>query len=204
MGEVRQENERLKMVLQHIKKDYQSLQLRFFDIVKQDHQNPEESNACTDDNNSVSKNVRDQTEESELVSLSLGRSPRSEAKNIIIAQDANDKNLRDQNHDQNNHGDHDLKANLTLGLGSEMQLSTELVTDPSPENSSEEVKELAEAHASNGDHAWQSSNGNPKTLRNDGVDQDVSHEQPPAKKARVSVRARCDTPTVSAQLYLVI
>ncbi|PON35415.1 WRKY domain containing protein [Parasponia andersonii] len=186
MGEVREENKRLKMVLHHIKKDYESLQLRFFDIVKDD----QDLKKPTDHNNNSAHGVdhvhhHRETDEAELVSLSLGRSPKEPKSSINIVEDTrtNLSKIRDQDHDHHEYDDQDLiKANLTLGLGSEMQLTSELVTDPSPENSSElEVKELAGAKT-------------PKRNNNNG-DDEVS--QAHAKRARVSVRARCDTPTMN-------
>ena len=187
MGEVIEENKRLKMVLHHIKKDCKSLQLRLFDIVKEDHQDLKKPST---DNNNISSVVdhHGETEEAELVSLSLGRSPK-EPKNINTVEDSktNFSTTRDQNKVHDHHDDQDLiKANLTLGLGSnQMQLTSELANEPIPENSSDQsevIKELAEAKTPN--------------KRNNNGDDEVS-EQPHAKRARVSVRARCDTPTVS-------
>lgn len=180
MDEIREENKRLKMVLHNIKKDYNSLQLRIFDIVKEDQDLIKKS---TDDNSSADISHQHETEEAELVSLSLGRSPKEPKSNNIVEDHSttNLSKIRDQDHD---HDDQDsIKANLTLGLGTEVQLTSELVNEPSPENSSElEVKESSEAKT-------------PKTMRNSNGDDEVSQAQ--AKRARVSVRARCDTPTVS-------
>ena len=183
MGEVREENERLKTVLQHIKNDYKSLQLRFFDIIKQDqsenlHDLQKPSTESQKKINSSPNNRSRQNEEAELVSLSLGRSS--------TPRDDQAKNLST---DQKNY-DHDkgLKADdLTLGLGSETKVSTEVIaSDESAENSSEDqAKELTEFPKKN------------SNMRNDN--DEVSHDQQSqaAKRARVCVRARCDTPTVS-------
>lgn len=187
MGEViREEKERLKTAL--IKKDYNSLQLRFFDIVKQDHQvenldhhdlkNPSMVNSSPN-------NLQNQSEEVELVSLSLGRitsNGQYRAKNLPTEQ----KNI--------NYDHQDLKANdLSLGLGSETKISTEIIaSDESAENSSEyQAKELTE---------FPKKNSNMRNNDNGDHNDEVSHEQSqPAKRARVCVRARCDTPTVSTK-----
>lgn len=171
MGEVREENERLKVMLEQIEKDYHSLQLRFFDIIKQE--TPRKSTESSADHP-----LHDETEEpDQLVSLCLGRSP-SEPKKEEKAP-SNPSNSKTTNYEE-------WKASLTLGLDSKLQLSTELVSDASPETSLEESKQAAET--------WPPSK-TLKTMRNG--DDEVS-QQPHVKRARVSVRARCDTPTVSA------
>ncbi|MCI63395.1 putative WRKY transcription factor 72-like, partial [Trifolium medium] len=72
MGEVKEENERLKMMLSRVEKDYNSLQLRFFDIV-----NKEVTNKGVDDSSTSHDEI---DEEPELVSLCLGRSPNEHKK----------------------------------------------------------------------------------------------------------------------------
>ncbi|KAL5582348.1 hypothetical protein UlMin_014790 [Ulmus minor] len=171
MGEVKEENQKLKTILHHIKKDYQSLQLRLFDIVKKD----DFKKQLPADNSTP--NLDQETEE---LSLCLGRSPR-ERKNVEDGGKVSKNIEQDRG---------DLKANLCLGLSSEMQLCTELVSDPSSENSSEDqVKEGGSGDALPGSKA-------PKNMRSNGDDHEVS-EQAHAKRARVSVRARCDTPTMN-------
>ncbi|XP_075646548.1 putative WRKY transcription factor 72 isoform X2 [Castanea sativa] len=168
MGELKEENERLKMMLQQIEKDYQSLQLRFFDIFKQ-----ETPNNFTES----STPSHDETEEPELVSLCLGRSP-TESKKEEKASNPIKISTKDE----------EWKASLSLGWDSnKFQLSTEIVSNPSPETSLEETKQ-AEAG-----ETWPPSK-TLKTMRNG--DDEVS-QQTHVKRARVSVRARCDTPTLN-------
>lgn len=161
MGEVKEENERLKMMLERVEKDYHSLQLRFFDILHKD---------VSKKGLAVSSTSLDhETAEPELVSLCLGRSPMVPKKEARIG---NSNKLKE-----------DVGPNLTLGLDSKHLLSMEVVSDLSPTNSSEEPKEV-EAEGTN------------QSAKVINVNDDVS-DQMPAKRARVSVRARCDTPTVS-------
>ncbi|XP_062009949.1 probable WRKY transcription factor 72 [Rosa rugosa] len=169
MNEVREENARLKKTLEHMMKDYQSLQLRFFDILKQEsHSKKATMSAST-------SHIEIEEAHDQLLSLCLGRSPR-DPKNI-----SDESRLVQVDHHQ------DLKANLTLELGSKLQLPTELVlSGPIPENSSEEPKEA---------EASPSSTKTPKTIRNE--DDEASQQANAAKRARVSVRARCDTPTMN-------
>uniref|UniRef100_A0A2N9HS87 WRKY domain-containing protein n=1 Tax=Fagus sylvatica TaxID=28930 RepID=A0A2N9HS87_FAGSY len=167
MGEVKEENERLKMMLQQIEKDYQSLQLRFFDIIKQ-----EAPKKFTE--SSTPSHL--ETEEPELVSLCLGRSP-SEPKKEEKASNPS-KSTKDE----------EWKSSLTLGWDSnKFQLSTEIVSDPSPETSFEEPKQV------DAGETWPPSK-TLKTMRNG--DDEVS-QQTRVKRARVSIRARCETPTMN-------
>ena len=74
MGEVKEENERLKMMLERVEKDYHSLQLRFFDILHKD---------VSKKGLAVSSTSLDhETAEPELVSLCLGRSPMEPKKEL--------------------------------------------------------------------------------------------------------------------------
>lgn len=165
MGEVKEENERLKMMLERVEKDYHSLQLRFFDILQRDTPNK----GVEDSDTSL-----DEVEEPKLVSLCLGRSPRQPKKDGIVGNSSKPKENKD------------LEANLTLGLDSKSLLSMELVSDLSLINSSEELKE-AEAGGTCSTN---------KSVRTKDVADEIL-EQTPIKRARVCVRARCDTLTVS-------
>lgn len=163
MGEVKEENERLKMMLERVEKDYHSLQLRFFDILHKD---------VSKKGLAVSSTSLDhETAEPELVSLCLGRSPMEPKKELARIGYSNKPK------------EEDVGPNLTLGLDSKHLLSMEVVSDLSPTNSSEEPKEV-EAEGTN------------QSAKVINVNDDMS-DQMPAKRARVSVRARCDTPTVS-------
>ncbi|KAF2316243.1 hypothetical protein GH714_041584 [Hevea brasiliensis] len=124
MGELREENERLKKMLQQVEKDYQSLKLRFFDIVRRE----------TSKKYEYSFPSSDETEEPELVSLCLGRIPSKPKKDDNASNSS--KSSRDNE---------DLKAGLTLGLDSKFQMSTELVSNPSRDNGLEDVAEEDEA-----------------------------------------------------------
>ncbi|KAK6266907.1 hypothetical protein QUC31_017744 [Theobroma cacao] len=166
MGEVKEENERLKMMLEQIQENYKSLQLRFFEILQQGA-----IKKSTDSDPSHD----DEAPEPELVSLSLGRSPTNSKKDEKTGSSGKTKE------------DQEIKAGLTLGLDSKFQLSTEIVSNPGPENSSEEPKE------DDAGETWPPSKIQ-KTTRNG--DEEVA-QQGHVKRARVSVRARCDAPTMN-------
>lgn len=64
MGKVIEENQRLKMHLERILKDYRAQQMQYQDFVKQE---PKKSSSAS------AVNIQLNTERSELISLSLGR-----------------------------------------------------------------------------------------------------------------------------------
>ncbi|XWS51095.1 hypothetical protein CRYUN_Cryun12cG0147000 [Craigia yunnanensis] len=167
MEEVREENQRLKMYLNRIMKDYQNLQMQFYDIVRQD---AKKSAATTN-------NDHQEVEEPELVSLTLGRFSSDSRKD--------DKNKTSGQGKEEEKG----KEGLSLGLDYRFEASKsdgdhEPLPKPSPGNSSQEPKE---------EETWPPN----KVLKTMRSGDDEVLQQNPVKKARVSVRARCDTPTMN-------
>ncbi|XVF14228.1 hypothetical protein REPUB_Repub09cG0040200 [Reevesia pubescens] len=169
MGEVKEENERLKMMLEQIQENYKSLQLRFSEILQQ-------GDAKKSTDSSVPNSHNDEAPEPELVSLCLGRSPTGLKKDKKTTRSS--KSEEEQ----------EIKACLTLGLDSKFQLSTEIESNPSPENSSEDQPKEDDAGETCPPSKIQ------KTTTNG--DEDVA-QQNHVKRARVSVRARCDAPTMN-------
>ncbi|KAJ4824166.1 hypothetical protein Tsubulata_011896 [Turnera subulata] len=171
MGEVREENQRLRSNLERIMKDYRNLQKQFHDFV---HQEETKKSTITVDDNQTN-------EEPELVSLSLGRTFSSEFKRD---NEKNKSSSEGKDHEQ-------AKEGLSLGLDCNFEVSNKseanTTSNPSPANSFEEPKEEAAGET------WPPSKAL-KTMRSG--DEEVL-QQNPAKKARVSVRARCDTPTMN-------
>nr|CAD1843103.1 unnamed protein product [Ananas comosus var. bracteatus] len=172
MGEVREENERLKMILARIVKDYQSLHVQFLDIFQQDQAKKLP--------NDTSTNLDDHIEDQELVSLSLGTSSSGQKKEDKLITVSKNKE-----YDEPNGG------GLTLGLeckfeGSSGDKHEVPMTNVSSDNSFEEAKEVEAGEP------WPPS----KIFKNIRSGEDEVLQQPQVKKARVSVRARCDAPTV--------
>ncbi|GKV14098.1 hypothetical protein SLEP1_g25017 [Rubroshorea leprosula] len=167
MVEVREENKRLKTRLNQITRDYQNLQMQFYNIVHQ-----EEKKSAEKGDNDHCREV----EEPELISLTLGRSAIDSKK--------------DEKNKTSNEGKG--KEGLTLGLDCKFDVSKSDVENEvslpnqSPTNSSEDPKEEAV-------ETWPPSKIL-KTMRN-GDDEVL--QQNPIKKTRVCVRARCDTPTMN-------
>ncbi|GFZ19175.1 WRKY DNA-binding protein 72 [Actinidia rufa] len=184
MTKVREENVRLRSMLKQIEKDYQSLQSRFIETIQ--HQ-PKKNSISNSSNN------REEIEEPELVSLCLGfRSPREPKRddNKINSTDGSSKTNREEERFK--------KEGLKLGLdckfeeeGCKSDCAEVIATDQSPENSLEETtkEELKDAET------WPPSKVL-KTVRSSG-DDELSQQQSSVKRARVSVRARCDTATMN-------
>nr|ADK23849.1 WRKY72 [Solanum lycopersicum] len=117
-------------------------------------------------------------DEAELVSLSLGRTSsdtKKELSKLILSKKENDEKEED---------------NLTLALDCKFQSSTKSSpSNLSPENSLGEVKDDEKGT----DQTWPPHKVL-KTMRNE--EDDVT-QQNPTKRAKVSVRVRCDTPTMN-------
>ncbi|XP_065016759.1 WRKY transcription factor 72A-like isoform X1 [Musa acuminata AAA Group] len=164
MGEVREENQRLKMILAQIVKDYQYLQKQYFDILQQEQSKKALETAEPDG-----------VEEPELVLLSLGTSSTGQKKEEI-------NTCKDSGKDG---------EGLTLGLDCKFEGTRKSPNEHdstiSPDNSSDDPKEEEPGEP------WPPS----KILKNPRNGDDEGSQQPQVKKARVSVRARCDAPTMN-------
>lgn len=170
MGEVREENERLKVVLAQIVNDYESLQMHFLDIAKQAAAKKSKYTAPT----------HQEDEENELVSLSLGRHASEPKKN--------EKKTSDLSEDVKQHENFDEGPKLGLDCRFDPS-TTEPIIKASPENSFEAHKEEEPTT-----ETWPPG----KSLKTMRSGEDELLQQNHLKRARVSVRARCDTPTVSS------
>ncbi|KAK2983143.1 hypothetical protein RJ640_007819, partial [Escallonia rubra] len=159
MSAVREENEKLKLVLSKITKDYQLLQMHFEESVQQEL--PEKSAR------------HEEEEEPELVFLSLGRCGSSELKKV----DSNSKVSKEVDK---------VDQGLALGLDSRFDPSP----NSSPRNSFNESKDKEPSQPT---ETWPHKK---RLMTARSEDDDVS-QQNPMKKARVSVRAICNAPTMN-------
>nr|XP_016432253.1 PREDICTED: probable WRKY transcription factor 72 [Nicotiana tabacum] len=180
VNELRLENARLRMLLEQVEEDYNSLQSRVSNI-SQPEFNQSASPTCTTENIIA--------EESELVSLRLGRSPSR------IDQFKKDDKKRHSCHSSDG-----LKLGLDYNIAVSKSDPIKPNTDPSPDKvletktvdaresgpTSEIVKTMRR-----GDN--EVSQPSPSVKR--AGDDEVS--QPNVKRARVSVRTKCDYPTIN-------
>ncbi|KAJ0765973.1 putative transcription factor WRKY family [Helianthus annuus] len=169
MGAVREENQRLRVSLDKIMKEYETLQQKLKDIL---HQQQEVATAVT-----IAINQPPNYDESELVSLSLGRT---------ASTDMTKKDKRCSTPPTKS------VQGLALGLECgkyEISSATQAESSvhPSQDNSQEEAKD-------EDGETW--TPHKPQTLKRSGDDPEVS-QQNSTKKTRVSVRVRCETPTMN-------
>jgi hypothetical protein len=189
MGEVREENKRLKTMLSRIVEDYRSLQLHFHDVLQQGQAKKLAEPATV---------AATDVEEPEFVSLSLGTSTstRKKEENSSVSEGRGREDSMNTREGGLSLGLSDCK----VGATNNAKIQPEMLT-LSPEGSSEDAKDDAMEAA---DQQWPPSK-TLKNLRSVGAEaeDDIGPLQQ-AKKTRVSVRARCDAPTVrkGAHIYL--
>nr|AKA27881.1 WRKY protein [Salvia miltiorrhiza] len=169
MDEVMEENQRLKMYLDGILKDYRTLQMQYRDVMQQE---------ATTKLSPHHHDLMEAAADDGLIDLSLAMSSIDKKRKTPKMND--DIEILDDN-----------KQGLSLGLDCKFDLPEKSPIKPSPtltpENSIEEVKEEA-------GETWP-----PKGVKNarDAGGEDEISQQNPTKRARVSVRVRCDTPTMN-------
>ncbi|PIA62554.1 hypothetical protein AQUCO_00200516v1 [Aquilegia coerulea] len=171
---LREENERLKTLLDHATKEYQTLKMHIFDIVQQDEQAKKSVHT-------ISSTLHQVEEPHDLVFLSLGRSS-----SVIRKEDAS------HNSNKSREG-LDVKERLALSLDSKFEVlnscqTTETMSNPSLGNISSDSKEDETTEQ------WTRSARNLKTKKDE---EDDVQPQTQSKKTRVSVRARCDAATMN-------
>ncbi|KAJ8441313.1 hypothetical protein Cgig2_024825 [Carnegiea gigantea] len=172
MGEVREENERLKKLLVKIVKDYESLEKKVSSITR--------SQQSVDSN--LSKNCHDKANEHdsqvnpELVSLSLGSWSSNKKKHDDIKKEVSDAWSKRRKVD----------GGLELGLECKFENYSTTVGD-SVKNST----------LDGGNEEMEEENNKTKENTSSKEGEEESLHPPQVKKTRVCIRSRCDTPTMN-------
>nr|AZU90768.1 WRKY transcription factor 19 [Siraitia grosvenorii] len=177
MSQVKEENQRLKMCLDQIMKDYEALKRQFHDIIQREGKKSTQTSAST---------INDEVEEADdMVSLTLGR----------FSSDQN-KNTSSERKDQKDHKLVQLKQDWgSLGLGDCKSRDSEAGERNKNPPASDHMQSPTESEAKEEEagETWPPS----KALKSLPAGEDEVSQQNPPKKARVCVRARCDTPTMN-------
>ncbi|KAL6175534.1 hypothetical protein ACLB2K_052173 [Fragaria x ananassa] len=179
MGEVREENQRLKKYLDRMMEDYQTLQMQYHDI---------QQKATESSNDAVVTNNHQDDDESEQLSLRLGsfsgKRKRVEEKSKSPSTQAGKEKETDD------------EKSLSLGLDCKYEApskSNSTTTDQVPLSNPSPASSVEEVPKEEAGETWPPK----KVLKTMRSIEDEVAQQSPVKKARVSVRARCDTPTMN-------
>ncbi|XP_028804608.1 probable WRKY transcription factor 72 [Neltuma alba] len=181
--EVRRENERLKVLLEQIVKESESLQMHFFDVLKQEEDKTK--NAATMMGTGDHSPSTHHEQNDELLSLSLGFS--------------SSKGCRSRNTNVKEENEKDLaEPGLALGLDVRFDPSSSKIIEGTDiiaiEGSSGDDEEEKEEEATELQPAGKVLKT--MTSKGDQTTSESSHQHQ-LKKTRVSIRARCDTQTMN-------
>ncbi|KAM6569745.1 hypothetical protein CsatB_017730 [Cannabis sativa] len=199
LGEIKEENQRLKIYLSQIMKDYQTLQMQFN---KLDQEAANKKKKSTDNNNHEN-NLEAEIEESDLISLSLGsfsNNNPTKINNFMVKEEKNkniskviagdDEEGLSLGLEYNKYHHHDQQGSKSsAGTGGEPAVS-----NPSAASSFDEQLMVNKEEAG---ETWPPSKVLKTTAVKRSVVEDEVSQQNPAKKTRVCVRVRCDTPTMN-------
>ncbi|KAK7274746.1 hypothetical protein RIF29_15844 [Crotalaria pallida] len=183
MGEVREENERLKFLLARLVKDYESLQTNFLEILQQDRKEEATKPTCTTTTTTIN-------EESDTISLSLGIMSSSKGQPTM---DEKKNSTRIGKRELDDDEDY-LHKGLALGLDIKFDpTSSPAEGDVTNNNSAQSSFDNEEGKEEEPIEMWPPSKVL-KTMKTE--DKSENSQQTQLKKTRVSIRARCDTQTV--------
>ncbi|CAF2063630.1 unnamed protein product [Brassica oleracea var. botrytis] len=176
LEKVREENEKLKLLLSTVLTDYKSLQMHVSNVIRPQHEASMELDINSHDDFCVD------------VSLRLGRSDLNVSKNV----DEIDKISLDKISDEISEGSD--KKRSALGLGFQIQSCEDPDTDPTMKLDylSKDFKNTK------ADNKCISSRKDIKTARNEDHQEALEvREHPGLKKTRVCVKAPCEDPSIN-------
>ena len=179
VDKVREENEKLKLLLSTVRTEYNSLQMHVSNVIRQQH----EASMKLDDNGHEDLDVD--------ISLTLGRSEQK----ISKKEEQVKKIIAENNSIKNKEGSE--KKRWAHGLAFRIQSFEDPDTNQTMrlDNFSKEVKNKSV------ENEYLSSRKDVKTARNEDQHELLEgHEQPCLKKTRVCVKAPCEDPSVRTKL----
>ncbi|CAN1156062.1 WRKY transcription factor 72A [Linum perenne] len=195
MKEVLEENTRLKQYLEQITKEHKELEAKFHEIVQQDEEQEGEEEESTKSKEAAALLMLEEEGE-QLVSLSLGRSSE------LMMMKKMKTNLEQVKGGRLNSTSTSTSLSLSLDY-SNKSISNGETSCPDHDPRKGSPLSSFEDHPVKEDADWPpppstDNNSNKRSSSTSEIEEEVSQQQNPApKKARVSVRARCDTPTMN-------
>ncbi|KAL2898390.1 putative WRKY transcription factor 72 [Bienertia sinuspersici] len=197
MGEVKEENERLKKMLKQIEKDYRSLKMRSFNILQHENSSPTTVKSPENKPPTIETKNEEEHDNEPEISLCLGlQTPKKRKK-----EESN--NIRDStNIISSITREDDVKKLMSegLSLGIEVKsrsptidLSDKITSERSGETT---IDDDAKEDGTTGE-TWPPSKVLKTTFKDYSEKEEETSQPSNTKRARVSVRARCDTTTMN-------
>ncbi|TKW13877.1 hypothetical protein SEVIR_5G130400v4 [Setaria viridis] len=193
MGEVREENERLKTMLSRIVNQYQSLHMHFLDVVKVHEQEAAKAKLPAAPAPAPGADGVDEAPD-DLVSLSLG------TRSNGARRKGHERSSSSSGTAETTAGEGQLSLGLGIARGSGVPADDDKASGasaaPGVLNLSSDSSSANDAAKPARDDAAASppcATRKSPSAAGEGVDDEVQQQ---AKKARVSVRVKCDTPTM--------